>query len=121
LELLDVLADAFDSPSQVVPERRALRSTNAFRSHEERPVHPVPLSRVDGRRVHADQHLVILDHRLVDFAKLEDVRRAVPLANDRFHACPLAMSLRPLARTPSSSYAGRERAGHERRLARRLA
>jgi len=34
------------------------------------------------------QHLVVLDHRLVDVLELQDFRRAVIALNDRFQGVP---------------------------------
>jgi hypothetical protein len=34
----------------------------------------------------AYEHLIVSDHRLVYLAKLENVRGAVPLVDDRFHS-----------------------------------
>ena len=70
-----------------------LAQTAAERADEVRAGHAVPLDRVDGSRVDAKQHLVVLDRRHVDVAQLEHVGQAVPLVDDRLHRLP---SRRPL-------------------------
>ena len=65
LELLHVCADGLDLSREVGPHGRLLGPTQAVRQPgEERPVHAVPLGRVDGRRMHADEYLVRLERGL---------------------------------------------------------
>jgi hypothetical protein len=47
--------------------------------------HEVPVADEDARRVDADEHLVVADHRHVDVPEVQHVCRAVGVLDDRFH------------------------------------
>src|SRR5918911_1406914 len=66
---------------------RGRRSPNARRRTYGTPVigHEEVVARVDSSRMHAHEHVVIVDHRLGDLRVLEHVGSAVAVLNDGHH------------------------------------
>jgi len=88
LEPGHVLADRLDASRHVIAADGVLGSAEpeARDAHQVRqPRHQVPDALVDPGRVHADEHVVIADHRRVDLPELQDVGRAVRVLDDRSH------------------------------------
>ena len=87
LQALDLPADGLDGSRQVGADGLILRPAHAVSdAREVRPADAVPLDRVDGRGVHAHEHLAVSDRRLVDVPQLEDIGPAVAFVEDRLHA-----------------------------------
>ena len=78
-------ADGLDAAREVRADGRRRGPAEAAAPREEGARHAVPLDRVDGGCVHAHEHLVVLDRRLLDVPELEHVRAAVPFGDDRLH------------------------------------
>ncbi len=87
LELRHVLADGLDSAGQVDAPDRVLRPSTTFAHPDQvgQAPHHAPVEGVDRSRLHANEHVVVVDHRLVDLAELELVGGAVLLLDDRLH------------------------------------
>src|SRR6267143_1965651 len=68
--------------------------TAAAQPHEAEDVRPasrgVPVAQVERGRAHADQHLTVLGDRFLNLLELENVGRAEPRSDDRFHRVPFA-------------------------------
>ena len=82
------LPDGFDSAGELDPEDvDLLRSRKSVhQSYEERIglSHP-PVGRADGRRMDANEDFIIRGDRFFDVFDFENVRRAVPRVDGRFH------------------------------------
>ena len=72
---LHVLADRLDRAGHIRARHAVLRLAQArAEAHDERdPRHEDPVTDVDGRRMDADQHLVVTDLRLVDVLGFQDL------------------------------------------------
>jgi len=84
-KLLHVSADRLDPARDISSRDLALRLAQAdHHAHDVRHApQEVPVADIDRRGVNAYQHLAVADHRLVDVLALQDIRRAVPVLDDR--------------------------------------
>jgi len=95
-EPLGAAADRLDHSGEIGSDARVLRHPPPRPDPREvRTRDAVPLDRVDRRRAHADEHLVVLRRRDGDLAEVEDtrLRAAVALVDDRCHRALHAYSV----------------------------
>ena len=81
------LADRLDLPGDVAAEQRLARPAQPELRADDvgQAPHEVPVPRVGGGGVDADEHLVVLDDRVGDLLQGQDLGGAVPVVGDRLH------------------------------------
>ncbi len=106
-EARHVPADRLHLACQIRARNEVLRSAHP-RAHEPEDVgnasHHVPDVGVDRRRVNVNQDLIVLGVRPFDIAELENIRRAVPVLDDRLHRAPHTVTTIFPRACPSSRY-----------------
>ena len=95
-ELGDVLADRLDHAGEVDTCHRLLRSPQPLTraDHIRVAAQHVPVVRVHGGRLDADEDAVVAQGRLVDLAEFEDVRGSVSVVDDGLHRCRASVLVR---------------------------
>jgi hypothetical protein len=96
LELRHVLADSLDVPGHVDAADRVFWPAPPFAHADQvgEASHHSPVEGVNRRRPDPHEHVVVLDHRLVDLAELELVGGAVLLLDDCPHRRRLGRQIR---------------------------
>lgn len=76
LNLRHVLADRFNLPRDIRAPNTVPWFAQPVRHADDvrQASHDGPVSPIDGSRVNAYQHLIVVDYRLVDVRKFEDIR-----------------------------------------------
>ena len=87
MKLGDIATNCFDRPRHVTSQNLAFRfdQPRKYPYYERGASQKMPVKRIDGRRVHSDQHLVIRDGRLIDILEVKDIGRPVFLIDNRLH------------------------------------
>ena len=109
LDAGDVRPDSLDRARDIPAEDGKLRRAEPDRDtrHVRHPGHQVPHVRATAGRMHAQQHIVLADHRFLDVSELEHVGRAVSILHDRLHPDPSLAAMLALSMcTPYTSMSG---------------
>src|SRR5688572_8824074 len=91
-EVMNPAAEDGDGARDIGAEYRFGRRAQ---KRERRFLEQAPVPVVDGRRVHAQEHLARSRNRWLDVANFEDVRESVPITDQRLHASDNTASAPP--------------------------